>query len=43
MTDMVLAHKNGLVGVLVKPIDTGNEEIGIKIMRFIENIIMRNN
>lgn len=43
MTDMILAHKNGLLGILVKPIDTNNEEIGIKIMRFIENIILRNN
>ena len=40
---MVLAHKNGLIGVLVKPIDISNEEYSIRIMRSFENFIMRNN
>ncbi|CAD8193572.1 unnamed protein product [Paramecium pentaurelia] len=42
-TDMVLAHKNGLIGILVKPIDISNEDYSIRLMRIFENFIMRNN
>ena len=38
LTDIVMAHKNGLVGILVKPIDPSSENWGIRIMRFFENI-----
>jgi predicted HAD superfamily phosphohydrolase YqeG len=33
-----MAHKNGLVGILVRPIDTSSEDWGIRVMRFFENI-----
>jgi predicted HAD superfamily phosphohydrolase YqeG len=36
-TDVVLANMNGCVSILVKPLDTTQESIGIRLMRFVES------
>ena len=36
-TDILMANMNGSVSIYIKPLDTSNEEIGIKIFRKIES------
>jgi phosphatidylglycerophosphatase GEP4 len=41
LTDILFANRNNLKSILVDPISTREEEIGIKFLRFFENIFKK--